>query len=240
MVFCGGLALLTTFVFGLAPAWRASRTDVWPALKGESSAARFGLRRISLVAQVSLSMVLLLTAGLFLRALFALETADPGFATAHRLYVTTLASAPEFTPETGRQFYVQTLDRLRALPDVRSAAVTNLLPLTPINPDCVSEAGHESIQAISSTAGAGYLETIRIPLIAGRDFAETDGAGKPPVSIVNESLVRRLWPGQSAIGKRLRLGCHETNEMEVVGVARDARLVSLGEPPMPHVFRAFA
>ncbi len=134
LAFSAILALLTTLIFGLAPAWRASRTDVWAVLKGETSgAARFGLRRASLVAQVSLSMLLLLTAGLFLRTLIAFQSADPGFAVSNRLYLTALASAPEFTPATGLQFYAATLRRLRAMPGVKSAAVTNLLPLTPIN-----------------------------------------------------------------------------------------------------------
>ncbi len=241
MIFCAILAFFTTFVFGLAPAWRASRTDVLPALKGEvPGMARFGLRRVSLVAQVALSLVLLLTAGLFLRVLFAFQSADPGFAADHRIYVTALASAPEFTPETGRQFYARVLDRLRAIPGVKSAAVSNMLPLTPVNPDCVSEPGRDPIQAYSNSVSPGYLATLRIPLVAGRDFAETDRPGAPPVVIVNETLAHRLWPGQTTVGKRLLLGCREATAVEVTGVARDARLVSLGEAPKPYVYRPFA
>jgi putative ABC transport system permease protein len=235
------LALFTTLLFGLAPAWRASRADVLPALKGEApGAARFGLRRVSLVAQVSLSLVLLLTAGLFLRVLLAFQAADPGFAVKNRIYITTLASAPEFTPETGRQFYRQTLDRLRALPGVKNAALTNLLPLTPVNPDCVSETGHDPISATTSTVSPGYLATMRIGLAGGRDFSAADRPDGQPVAIVNAALAKRLWPGQTPIGKRLMLGCHDPSTLQVVGVARDARLVSLGEAPKPHVYRAFA
>ncbi|HUE20079.1 MAG TPA: ABC transporter permease [Bryobacteraceae bacterium] len=235
------LALLTTIVFGLAPAWRASRTDVLPALKGEAhGAARFGLRRFSLVAQVSLSLVLLLTAGLFLRVLLAFQIADPGFAVKNRIYITTLASAPEFTPETGRQFYAQTLDRLRALPGVKNAAVTNLLPLTPINPGCASASGRDAVPATTSTVSPGYLRTMRIALANGRDFSAADLPGGQPVAIVNETLAQRLWPGEPSIGKRLLLGCHDPSPLQVVGVARDARLESLGEAPKPHVYRAFA
>jgi putative ABC transport system permease protein len=201
---------------------------------------RSGLRRISLVAQVSLSLILLLTAGLFLRVLLAFQSADPGFAVQNRMYITTLASAPEFTPETGRQFYAQTLDRLRALPGVSGAAVTNLLPLTPVNPDCVSETGRDPVPATTSTVSPGYLATMRIPLISGRDFSAADRPDSPPVAIVNEALAKRLWPGQSPIGKRLLLGCYDPYALEVAGVARDARVVSLGEAPKPHVYRAFA
>jgi len=235
------LALLTAIVFGLAPAWRASRTDVLLSLKGDHpGATRFRLRRISLVGQVSLSMVLLPTEGLFLRVLLVFESADPGFAVKNRLYITTLASAPEFTAETARQFYAQALERLRALPGVKSAAVTNLLPLTPVNPDCVSESGHDAVPATTSTVSPGYLQSMRIPLTRGRNFSSADLPGAPPVAIVNETLARRLWPGQSPLGKRLMLGCHDASAFEVVGVARDARVVSLGEAFKPHVYRDFA
>jgi predicted permease len=251
VILCSALlALLTTLVFGLAPAWRASRTDAqfYRAATCRAATYRaatvrersFGLRRISLVAQVSLSLILLLTAGLFLRVLLAFQAADPGFAVKNRIYITTLASAPEFTPETGRQFYARTLDLLRALPGVKNAAIANLLPLTPVNPDCVSETGRDPVPATTSTVSPGYLGTMRIPLAAGRDFSAADRPDSPPVAIVNEALARRMWPGQTPIGKRLLLGCHDPHAMEVAGVAGDARVVSLGEAPKPHVYRAFA
>jgi predicted permease len=242
VIVCGALlALFTTLIFGLAPAWRASRTDFMPALKGEAcGVARFGLRRVSLVAQVSLSLVLLLTAGLFLRVLLAFQAADPGFAVANRIYITALTSAPEFTPETGRQFYAETLDGLRALPGIRNAAITNMLPLTPINPDCASATGHDPVPATTSTISAGYLATMRIALNGGRDFNASDRPEGQPVAIVNQALAKRLWPDQSPIGKRLLLGCHDPGALLVVGVARDARVESLGEAPKPHVYRAFA
>jgi predicted permease len=166
--YSAALALLTTLLFGLAPAWRASRTDVIRRLKGDApTAARFRLRRVSLAGQVSVSLVLLLTAGLFLRVLLAFQASDPGFAVNNRLYVTAYVSAPEFTPETGREFYARTLERLRALPGVKSAAITDLLPLTPIRPDCASESGRDVIPATTSAIGPGYLQTMRIPLLAG-------------------------------------------------------------------------
>jgi predicted permease len=242
VILCSALlALFTTLIFGLAPAWRASRASYRAATyRAATVRERSSLRRVSLVAQVSLSLVLLLTAGLFLRVLFTFQAADPGFAVKDRVYITTLASAPEFTPETSRQFYAQTLDRLRALPGVRSAAMANLLPLTPVNPDCASAPGRDPLPATTSTVGPGYLGTMRIPLTAGRDFSAADRADGQPVAIVNEALVRHLWPGQTAIGKRVLLGCHAPYPLEVVGVARDARAVSLGEAPKPHVYRAFA
>lgn len=234
------LALFTTLLFGVAPAWRSSRAGLQPGLALRGLHPHSVLRRISLVAQVSLSMLLLLTAGLFLRVLFAFQTADPGFAVRHRLYVTTLASAPEFTPAGARRFYQVALARLRALPGVRSAATTSLLPLTPVNPNCASTSGREPIPATSSTVSPGYLAALQIPLDAGRDFSPADGPATPPVAIVNQTLARRIWPGQSAVGKHLAFGCRNPFELEVVGVARDARTVSLGELPKPHLYLAFA
>lgn len=240
LTFTAALSLLTILLFGLSPAWRASRIDMIGSIKGAGAQGpRFGLRRVSLIAQVALSLVLLLTAGLFFRVLVHFEDADPGFALDHRLYVTTLASPPEFTPESGQQFYEQTLNRLRAIPGVRNAAVTNVLPLTPMNAGCAAEPGGDQFPATSSVVGPGYLATMRIPLLAGRDFSAADSVKGPSAAIVNEALSKRLWPNQSAIGKRILLGCHETIALEVAGVARDTRFSSLGEPAKPHVYRAF-
>ena len=234
------LALLTILIFGLAPAWRASRTDVLPALKGESRvAARFGLRGLSLVAQVALSLILLLTAGLFLRVLLAFRAADPGFAVANRIYITTLASAPEFTPRLAANS-TRRLSIACARCRGKSAAIVDLLPLTPVNPGCASQPGGEPIPATTSTISPGYLATMRIALDSGRDFNAADRPDGQPVAIVNAALAKRLWPNESPIGKRLLLGCHDPSALQVAGVARDARSVSLGEAPKPHVYRAFA
>ena len=238
--FCAALALATTFLFGLAPAWRASRMDVLPALKGSAQAAAFGLRRVSLVAQVALSMLLLLTAGLFLRTLLTFESADPGFAVKNRLYVTLLASQPEFTPQSAVQFYAKTIENLRNMPGIKNAAVTNLLPLTPVNAGCVAAPGNRPMPATSSVISPQYLATMRIPLVAGRDFAATDIEASRSVAIVNQTLAERLFPHGSPIGQRLVWGCQESRSLEVIGVAHDARVVSLGERRTPHVYLACA
>jgi hypothetical protein len=200
-----------------------------------------------LVAQVCVSLVLLLTAGLFLRALLRLQDADPGFAVRNRLDANTYVSPPEFTVESGRQFYSRTLDKLRALPGVKSAAVTDWLPLQPINPGCAAqlgrngEPGRDKFPATTNNViSSGYLTTMRIPLLAGRDFTAADVPGGAPVAIVNETLARRLWPNQLAIGQHLLIGCHDAATVEVIGVARDSKFQSLGLPTLPHVYRPFS
>jgi predicted permease len=238
LLFTALLSLATVLFFGLAPAWRASKVDVLAGLKGAAQEkTRFGLRRVSLIAQVSLSLVLLLTAGLFLRVLGQFYEADPGFAVANRLYVTTYVSAPEFTPESGRAFYSAVTDRLRALPGVRNVAITNVLPLTPLPAQCASLPGGDPVPATSNIISADFLNTMGTPLLAGRDFQAVESG--PPVVIVNEALAKRLWPRESAIGKRVELGCRRRESAEVIGIARDAQFVSLGEPPKPHAYRSF-
>lgn len=238
LLFTALLSIATPLFFGLAPAWRSSRVDVLAGLKGSApEAARFGLRRVLLVAQVALSLVLLLTAGLFLRVLGEFHSADPGFAVQNRLYVTTYVSAPEFTPETSRAFYDAALEKLRSLPGVRGAAITNILPLTPLAPGCAAVPDHDSIAATSSAIDPGFLDTMRTPLAAGRNFHAVE---PQPVVIVNQAMANRLWPGESAIGKRVQIGCRKPETAEVVGVATDLRFVSAGEPAKPHAYRPFS
>ncbi|MGA3205050.1 MAG: ABC transporter permease, partial [Bryobacteraceae bacterium] len=238
LLFTALLSLATTLFFGLAPAWRASRVDVLAGLKGSSpTSAPFGLRRVSLIAQVSLSLILLLTAGLFLRVLGQFHTADPGFAVQDRWYVNTYVSAPEFTPESGRAFYAEVTDRLRSLPGVKSVAIANYLPLTPLPQTCAATPQHDSVPATSSIISSHFLETMRAPILAGRDFR---AAEPQPVAIVNEAMAKSLWPGESALGKHLQLGCRNKADAEVVGIARDLRFVSVGEPARPHAYLPFA
>jgi len=225
-LFTAVLSLMTTLFFGLAPAWRASQVDVLAGLKGAAE-PRFALRRVSLVAQVSLSLILLLTAGLFLRVLSEFHTADPGFAVENLLYVNVLA-------DSGPAFYPAVTDRLRALPGVTSVAITNILPLTPIAPSCASLPDHDSIPATSSVISPGFLDTMRAPIVAGRDFREVE---TQPVVIVNEAMAKRL---EIAVGKRIQLGCRTKSTAEVIGIAKDLRFVSVGEPAKPHSFRPFS
>ena len=238
LLFTAILSLATTLFFGLAPAWRASGVDVVAGLKGEAPVhSRFGLRRVSLVAQVSLSLVLLLTAGLFLRVLGQFRSADPGFAVANRIYAWTYVSPPEFTPESARVFYSQVTDRLRSLPGVKSVALTNFLPLTPIAPGCASLPDRESIPATSSIIGPGFLDTMQAPIVSGRDFRESE---PHPVVIINQAMARRLWPDQSPIGQHVQIGCRNKSGAEVIGVARDLRFVSVGEPAKPHAYLPYS
>jgi predicted permease len=243
LAFALGLSFVCTLLCGLFPAWRSVRRDVYPALKGGSAPKqRARLRHASLVAQVALSLILLLCAGLFLRSIYRMRAADPGFAVRNRFYVLTFVSAPEFTEATGFEFYQQTLEHLRNLPGVRSAALTRFLPLmvTGQESDCVSADGSSPFTATTGVISPGFLSTMQIPLLEGRAFTVTDTASSPPVVLVSQNLARRLWPERSAVGRHLQFGCADGITAEVVGVVRDTNIRTLGEAPEPHFYRPFA
>jgi predicted permease len=189
-----------------------------------------------------LSLVLLLTAGLFARVILRFHNADPGFASANRLYSPVFVPAPQFSAASGRAFYDQTLNRLRAIAGVRSAALTTRLPLyaAGIASSCVARATEKPASATSMTIDDGYLDTLRIPLLEGRDFNVTDRSGGPPVAIVNQALARRLWPDEPATGHSFQFGCDHARTVQVVGVARDSKIRSMNEVTLPHVYLPFS
>jgi len=243
LLFTGSIALLTALLFGLFPALQSSRTDLASMLKGANfTGGRLRLRLAMLTGQIALSLVLLLTAGLFARLIVRFHRIDPGFASANRLYAPAFVPGPQFTPASGRLFYEQMLARLRALPGVRSASLTTRLPMyaAGIAGTCIGLETNHPAPATSTTVDRGFLDTLRIPLLEGRDFSITDRADGPPVAIVNRTLARRLWPGQSAIGRAFQLGCDHPRTLQVVGVARDSKIRSLNEVTLPHVYLPFS
>jgi len=139
-------------------------------------------------------------------------------------------------------FYDRTLASLRALPGVRSAALTTRLPMyaADIAGTCVAREGERPTPATSTTIGQGFLDTLRIPLTEGRDFASTDKADGPPVAIVNQALARRLWPNQAAAGRTFQVGCDHPRTLQVAGVARDSKVRAMNEVTLPHVYLPFS
>jgi putative ABC transport system permease protein len=243
LVFSGLIALLTSLLFGLLPALQGSRYDLATVLKGVSvGGGRLRLRLATLTAQITLSLVLLLTAGLFARATLRFHNANPGFAVAHRLFAPVFVPQPQFTAASAKVFYHQTLQRLRSLSGVRSAALTTRLPLyaAGMAGTCVARDTTKPAPATTMTIGAGYLNTMRIPLLEGRDFEDTDQPDGPPVALVNQTLARELWPNQSAVGRSLLVGCDHARLVKIVGVTRDSRMRSLNEAALPHVYVPFS
>ena len=245
------VSLATGVMFGLAPAFQATRQDLVSALKDDVSRAgtrsrRFGLRNILVVAQVSVSLVLLIGAGLFLRSVRNANAIDPGFETRDIAIFTTNLDMLGYSKERGTQFYVQAVERLSSLPGVVSAAIAEKIPcgISVSIQGFVIEGvepppDDDSYDIDVTTVGPGYFRTMGIPLLSGRDFALTDTKESPPVVIVSETMARRFWPGENPIGKRIRYPGDDTEWFHVIGVHRDHKVRTVGEDYRPYVHFAY-
>jgi predicted permease len=241
LAFTGAVAVITGVAFGLLPAWRASRPDVVPALKDESGGLGRHVRRSRLVAafvvaQVAMSLVLLATAGLFLRTLGKALNVDPGVETRHGVALSFDLRMQGYDEARQGVFYASLLNRVRGLPGVTAASLSSPQPLGDrmINTTVVAEGWPQDASSIQTGYAAiwpGYFTAVGTPLLRGRDFTTQDVRGAPPVVIVNETLARRLWPDQDPIGERLRLTWGDEPFLEVIGVARDAKYHELTERP---------
>ncbi|HEX8073328.1 MAG TPA: ABC transporter permease [Pyrinomonadaceae bacterium] len=246
LAFTCAVTLVTGVLFGLVPALRATRVELTSALKDESGARGYGLRRFSLrgalvAAQLALSLVLLVGAGLFLHSLRRALTFDPGFA-AHQLLLASLETrGANLNQEQGQLFYDQALERVRALPGVRAATLTRVIPLSGGGQRRSYQiAGYqpqpnEDRELNTNVVGPDFFTTMEIAVVRGRAFTAQDRAGAPPVVVVNEEFARRYFPDRDAVGQRLRQSPDEPY-MEIVGVARNAKYRTLRERPLPFVY----
>ncbi|HEX8211570.1 MAG TPA: ABC transporter permease [Longimicrobium sp.] len=244
--FALGGALLAALIFGVAPAVRTASADVISAIKEGAVAPRGARLRNTLVAaQVSLCMVLLGSSALFIRSLGAAGSIDPGFDPAHILNQSVDLRLGSYDETTGPQFYRRLQASVRNLPGVQSVSLQQSLPLQgdsretgfvlPGEPaDGPSHPTHFNI------VGADYFRTMGVPLVRGRDFADADRADSPPVTIVNETFVRRYLPAGDPVGRLVSTQGPSGPFMTVVGVARDGKYVSLGEDPLPMLYQPFA
>jgi predicted permease len=245
--FAFGLALLAGAGFGLVPAFRMSRTDLQSVLReggrGGSKSARQGrLRDVLVVAQIALTLLLLVGAGLLGRSFLRLRGVDPGFNAAHVLTFKT-ALPPSRYPEPAQQtrFFEELMRRLDELPGVTAAGAITRLPLDtgwgsgPIEIEGAPRPAEPPVVGFRRIT-AGYFHTMEIPLRAGRNFGAEDREGSRPVVIVNETLARRFWPGRDAVGGRLRPASPDDPWFEVVGVVGDVVYDSLASAATPEIF----
>ena len=259
MSFTLGLGVFTGLLFGILPAWRLSRYEPADVLRTDGSEVVQGGRRrriggLFVIPQYAFSLAALIVAGLILKSLFVLSSVDPGFEPEAR--VTMELNLPYSSPspygdrEYAAQFYRTLLDRVGALPGVRSATLDLSPPLSSrsfLNGGVQRGEEEPNMPRWDKNAdwrpvGAGYFGTIGIPLLRGRDFSESDGENAVPVTIVNESLARLLWGDQDPLGRRLRLSSLDNNrpealrELTVIGLAPDVHHRSLEREPRAAVY----
>src|SRR5581483_6893926 len=225
LFFSLGVSLMTGLLFGLLPAWQSARHDLHTSLKEggrtTAGAGRERMRKGLLVAEVSLSLVLLVGAGLMLRTVYHLTHVDPGFATEKLLTMQFNLPRAVYDEPRRQAFYNESLTRLEALPGVRAAALTLSLPIDGSNWNSIFIAADKPVppraQLPSSAftpVSANYLAAMGIRLLKGRMFTEADVAGRPTVAIINETLARRIWPGEDPVGKRRsRLTCRSRRSL---------------------------
>ncbi|HEX5423883.1 MAG TPA: ABC transporter permease [Candidatus Acidoferrales bacterium] len=236
-------SILAVLIFGILPALRSSGLPVQTVLKEESGSVStaFHKGRLSsglVVAQIAFSLLLLICAGLFTRSLENAQYSDPGFDPSHILVASYELSPAGYTRETYVAFDRQLIAKLAALPGVKSVTLADFSPLSfTIHTDYLEVGGYvpqprESMEISRAVVGPDYFHVMGTSLISGRDFTGADGPGAQPVAIVNQAFVDRYWPGQNAIGKRVK----DDEWLTVVGVARNAKYRLLTYPPEPIVY----
>jgi predicted permease len=239
------LSVLTSVVFGILPALRSARLTPVAVLKEESAGVSGTLNKARLssamvVAQMSLSLLLLICAGLFLRSLQNTQRFDPGFNPNNVLLATFELFPAGYNDADGAQFQKQLIAKLEATPGVQSVSLATWLPFSfswdsvMIQPENYVAQPNESLEIGSSHIAPNYLRTMQIPLVAGREFTPQDNESAQSVAVVNQAFVDRYWPRQNAIGKKLSFNYKWAT---VVGVAGNSDYERLNEPPQPFLYR---
>ena len=243
-VFAAVLAVVSSIAFGLLPALRATRLDLVSALKSDGALAaapgrRLALRHLLVVGQVTISFVLAVGGLLLMRSLQSGSGSDPGFPTGGLVQATMSPETQGYTDAASDLFFKRAVEQVAQIPGVTSVAVSNRMPLT-LNiqtTDAVLE-GQATDDArsryILDTAQVSerYFETMGVPILDGRNFDSRDTSDSTRVAIVNRALAARLWPGQRAVGQRIRLRDLKGPLVEIVGIVPDYTVRSRGEPPL--------
>jgi macrolide transport system ATP-binding/permease protein len=246
LLFTLGVSVLSTLLFGLAPALRITRPDLVPALKAsdaDSAGKRHLWGRNTIVAgQVALSMVLLLVSSVLVQGFHDRLARGPSFRI-DRLFIASFdPRLARYSEDQTRRFYRDLLERTHSAPGVRSAALTSMVPMTGTQTLGIVPAGYSlqrgqrSIPVLGSYVSQGYFETMDIPILQGRGLLESDGEHSPLVAVVNEHLANHYWPGRNALGQRFRLGDAAGKLVEIVGIARMSRYAWIAEAPSDFVY----
>jgi predicted permease len=250
LVFTLVISLATGLIFGLAPAWHSSNPDVVPVLKGDLNAGQLGKRRrltlrpALVVVQVALSLAVLVCGGLFIKSFRQAQTMDPGFATKEALIATIDPELVGYDSERSRNFYRQAIERASTLPGVEAAAAARLLPLgdsSNSNGPVLKEGetlarGSAGRTIMTNVISAGYFRAMQIPIVDGRDFDDRDHVKSQRVVIINQHMAETLWPGESAVGKRITVGTESRDLIEVAGVVKTGKYRNLAEDAKSFIY----
>jgi putative ABC transport system permease protein len=243
LLFALGLTAITIVAFGVTPAVRACRNANFGALREGVRTGGVGSHKTRsglVIAEVAVSVVLLISSGLLIRALWKVQAVDPGFRTENILTVRTALPIPKYEKTSVReQFYTKVLSEVRRLPGVTDAAYISALPMVwrggiwPVTVDGRSQNRAEGTSASLRYVTPGFFTTMAIPVQSGRDVTESDTVDTPYVAVVSESFARHYWPDENPIGRHFNFGMHDR---EIVGVVGDVRVRGLERASEPQVY----
>jgi predicted permease len=249
LLFTIGVTTLTGLLFGLVPAWRAGRVDPQAAMKAQGRGVaeghnRFGMGKALVVAQVALSLVLVVGAGLLMSSWRRLATSDPGFRRDQILLVAADIRGTETPPEQRLALHEQMLNSLRGVPGVRSASASQITPIEGptwndlIRTDGFTPQSPDDAVVWANAISDGYFDTMGIPILAGRDFGREDAQSSPHVAIVNEAMARKVFSTPAAVGRRFQKeeGSKLSDPIEVVGVVGTTKYTSLRDSAQPIMY----
>src|ERR1044071_2192457 len=248
LLFTAAITLLTGLLFGLLPAWSATRTKPAMVFSQRSSTSGPLRRRLFdglLVAEIALALIVVTGAGLMTDTMYKIAHVDPGFQSDHVLTMRLDVQDPKYNATKLESFQRTVLTNIKAIPGVESAAFTLSLPIEGSQWGSIFIVGDQPVPGLAQIPNADfnpispeYIKTMRIPLLKGRVFTEADTEKSPPVVLINEPMARRFWPNENPIGKRVKQGWPEQMNpwREVVGVVGDVKLQGVIEPTRLHIY----
>ncbi len=238
------VALVTGLLCGIIPALRATKVSILAEVQrgdGHGATGRLWLRHTFVVAQVAASVTLLVVSSLFVRSLMRIATLNPGFDLDHGIVATFYLEPNRYGGQTGILFAQRVAERIERIPGVRSSSIATIVPLagdrSAARFQVEGRALARGARTYINNVGPRYFETMEIALVRGRDFRPGDHTGSPQVLIVNEAFAKAYFPGEDAIGRRVRVGKEPFSE--IVGVVRDSAYASVGEEPTPVLYYAY-
>ena len=246
VLFTGLICLASALLFGTGPALRAASPSLVTMLRGRDASGRTRRRGVLIGVQSALCVLLLAVASLFLRSLASMRAVDPGFV-AEGVIDVDIDLGLLGKRGNDAEAFARIVDGAKTLPGVESTTLTAVVPLTGSNmetriaPEGTTLANRRDYPAVYfQVVGRTYFATLRIPLVRGREFLESDTEASSPVAVVSETVARRLWPRGDALGRRLTFAGSTTPSFQVVGIVKDAAYLMPGEDPKPLVYFAFA